>query len=183
MEWITNRLPTEADADDDGDVTVQNRPETEPSAGPYFNWKLVVPGMAWTHTDTWVEPAEPVKQALAVGQQWRRRDGEVVTISTHDVSDYTGYPFCAGGHWYRVDGSSCINDSDADLVELIEPAAEPATTLRRFVSISRTDWTAEESDGHTLDAIADDGTAWWKHSYQTQWTQHMPLPVHEMPRF
>lgn len=55
------------------------------------------------------------------------------------------------------------------------PAAA-AHMPRRFVSISRTDWTAEESDGYSLDAIADDGTAWWKHSYQAQWTQHMPLP-------
>jgi len=177
MEWITNRLPTEADADDDGDVTVQNRPETEPSAGSYFNWKMVVPGMAWTHSDFWVEPQKP---ALAVGQQWRRRDGVVVTISRYDVSHDLFY---AGGHWHRVDGSSCINHSDADLVELIEPAAElePAHMPRRFVSISRTDWTAEESDGHTLDAIADDGTAWWKHSYQSQWTQHPPLPSIEVP--
>lgn len=181
-EWITDRLPTEADADEDGDVCVRNRPEAVPSGRPYFHWSMVLPGMAWCHTDIWEAPTKP---ALAAGQRWRRRDGEVVTITEHDTSNDTDYPFRAGGHWYRVDGTSCIDDSNADLVELIEPAAElePVTTTRRFVSISRTDWTAEASDGYTLDAIADDGTAWWKHSYQAQWTQHTPLPDCEVPRF
>lgn len=77
-KWITDRLPTAADADEDGDVTVQNRPKAEPSDAPYFEWELVLPGMAWCHTDIWEQENEPVpapKPALAVGQRWRRRDG------------------------------------------------------------------------------------------------------------
>ena len=55
-----------------------------------------------------------------------------------------------------------------------------ATKPRRFVSISRTVHIA----GHTLDAIADDGTAWWKalgSDDQTEWQQLSPLPARELP--
>lgn len=143
-EWITDRLPTEADADEDGDVTVQNRLDVEPSAGVYFIWSMVRPGMAWTHTDIW---EAPTKSVLAVGQRWRRLDGKVVKITSYDTSMSMTCPFIAEGFLYAPDGSA-PGASDFDLVELIEPAAEH--TPRRFVSISRT-------DGHTLDAIADDG--------------------------
>ncbi len=57
-----------------------------------------------------------------------------------------------------------------------EPAAR-AMQSRRFVSISRT----VHDHGHTLDAIADDGTAWWKDADHTEWRQLSPLPARELP--
>ena len=113
-DWITDRLPTEADADRDGEVAVKQRPAS--ASHPYFHWSSVKPGMAWRRTDYWVAP---------------------------------------------------------------EPAV-PATQPRRFVSISRT----VQPAGHTLDAIADDGTAWWKvlgSDDQTDWHQLSPLPAREFP--
>lgn len=113
--WFTNRLPTEADADEDGEVEVQSGLRAGETT--YFHWSMVKPGMAWTHTISWEGSSEP---------------------------------------------------------------APPVTTIpRRFASITRLDWTAEESDGCTFDAVADDGTAWWRHSYQSTWTQHPPLPDRE----
>jgi len=61
-----------------------------------------------------------------------------------------------------------------------EPVDEPAARAmqsRRFVSISRT----VHDHGHTLDAIADDGTAWWKVADHTEWRQLSPLPARELP--
>ena len=52
-----------------------------------------------------------------------------------------------------------------------------AMQSRRFVSISRT----VHDHGHTLDAIADDGTAWWKVADHTEWRQMSPLPARELP--
>lgn len=179
-KWITDRLPTKADADEDGDVCVRNRPEAVPSGPPYFHWSMVLPGMTWCHTDIWEASAKP---ALAAGQRWRRRDGEVVTITEHDTINDNDYPFCAGDHWYHADGTSCIDDSGVDLVELIEPAAEPetVTTPRRFVSISRTVWMNQGvSQCHTIDAVADDGTAWWKVPGETEWQEMPALPAREV---
>ena len=116
------------------------------------------------------------KQApqLAVGQTWRTRDGQERTVDRCD-----DYPFEADGDWYTTDGrfTSDGEDHPLDLVELISPTpAKP----RRFVSITRTDWTERESDECTFDAVADDGTAWWRHSYEDRWTQHPPLPSIEV---
>ena len=49
-DWITNRLPTKADADDDGDVQLPEVPKALP--GDYIeniwqHWSLVVPGQPW----------------------------------------------------------------------------------------------------------------------------------------
>ena len=51
--WITDRLPTEADADDEGDVIVKFRPDDEPPEGFYCGYQVVVPGRPW-----WSERAE-----------------------------------------------------------------------------------------------------------------------------
>jgi len=48
-------------------------------------------------------------------------------------------------------------------------------TPRRFVSINRT----YHDLGQTIDAIADDGTAWWMLASQGQWIQLPPLPAKE----
>lgn len=62
------------------------------------------------------------------------------------------------------------------------PAAEPAPTVtepRRFVSISRTILGDED---HILDAIADDGTAWFLHASRfCTWMPMKPLPDYEVP--
>jgi hypothetical protein len=56
-EWITDRLPTEADGDIDGDVQMRRRPA---SIGyNYAHWSLIGLGVPWQHTDYWEPPAEP----------------------------------------------------------------------------------------------------------------------------
>jgi hypothetical protein len=185
IDWITDRLPTADDADEDGNVCVRNRPEAVPWCA-YFHWSMVLPGMAWCHTDTWEAPAKP---ALAVGQRWRRRDGAMVTIEHYNPNVSTTCPFGADGFVYAPDGTA-PGAPDADLVELIEPAAEPAaepepvTTPRRFVSISRTVWLDQGGIQYDyIDAVADDGTAWWMGPDETEWQQAPALPAREVPRF
>lgn len=57
-EWITDRLPTAADADAAGYVRVRN--------GSYFHWEHVVPGLTWCHTECWEAPIKPaLTQATA----------------------------------------------------------------------------------------------------------------------
>lgn len=62
LPWITDRPPTEADGDRDGDVAVKQRPASDSFA--YLNWTFVKPGMAWRRTSYRVAsepaPSEPV---------------------------------------------------------------------------------------------------------------------------
>jgi len=56
-------------------------------------------------------------------------------------------------------------------------------TPRRFISIRRT--IDPDTNIHTLDAIADDGSAWWmmisEEAYVDGWNPHDPLPSSSPP--
>lgn len=173
--WITDRLPSERNGDEDGEVMVFIGPE--PHNHTYRHWQLVRQGQVWKprphRMHTLTEPA------LAVGQKWRRRNGDVVIVTRYDDSDNT---FLAGD-WVRPTGRALggWGAHPFDLVELVSDDGEPVepTKLvpRRFVSITR----SISSHGQVLDAIADDGTAWHKvlHAPLSQWRQTTPLPNKE----
>jgi hypothetical protein len=56
-EWITDRPPTEADGDMDGDVRMVLRPGSEYN---YFaHWSHVGSAAPWQHTSCWEPPTEP----------------------------------------------------------------------------------------------------------------------------
>jgi hypothetical protein len=150
-EWITDRLPTEADADHDGDVKVPDGIDTVPPYGFYQHHTLVVPGQPWW-SEKAAERAEVAAPApaFAVGQQWRRRSGKVVTVTKLDPG--TDFPICSDDCcWYRADGTSCINCVDDDLIELV-PSPDPQPMPRKVVQIA-----AAEND---VCALCDDGTVW-----------------------
>ena len=169
-EWITHRLPTEADGDSHGDVRV---PRDSEGTGWWFqHYTLIVPGQPW-----WSEKAalsaevEPVAAlVVAVGQQWRRRDGEVVTITQLDPG--TDFPICVGdGYWHRANGASCLGRADDDLIELVSaPEPAPAPT-RKVVQIAA-------STGLDVFALCDDGTVWMVASGST-WAQLPAIPQPE----
>jgi hypothetical protein len=56
-EWITDRLPTEADGDMDGDVLMRRRPAF--SEYNYAHWSHIGLGAPWQRTDYWEPPTEP----------------------------------------------------------------------------------------------------------------------------
>jgi hypothetical protein len=169
-EWITHRLPTEADADGDGDVILPSVPGDEPPHGVYQHRTLIVPGQPWWSRQA-AERAEVAAPApaFAVGQQWRRRNGKVVTITKLDPG--AEFPICTdGSHWYRLNGASCTGSSQHDLIELVSspdlqpapPAPAPAPELtRKVVQIA----SASSDD---LFALCNDGTM-WKLGYPDWW--------------
>lgn len=50
--WITDRQPTEADGDADGEVVVLGKSECGDNLYCYSHWSLVQPGEAWFHDDS-----------------------------------------------------------------------------------------------------------------------------------
>ena len=177
-DWITDRRPTEADGDKDGFVIARCGPDNDvltylPWSHPY--WKRVSwVRLLWRHTDMWVPPAapEPTKPALAVGQRWRRRDGEVVTVGLDSDGVFMA------NHWRYTSNRTVpfLNGSkpELDLVELL-----PTPTPRKFASLTRT----VTDFGHTIDAIDEDGVAWWMtlatDDSEPEWHQLLPLPGKE----
>ena len=51
-DWITDRLPTKADADADGEVLAQGK--------GWINWKHVTTGTHWRHTIIWRSPTTTI---------------------------------------------------------------------------------------------------------------------------
>ena len=112
-DWITDRRPTEADGDKDGDVLARQSPNGDDYS--YRHWSYVGEATPWKHFENWQPPA----------------------------------------------------------------ATEP--TPRKFASLTRT----AHGFGHTIDAIDDDGVAWWMvigpdDCSDTEWHQLLPLPGREV---
>lgn len=174
-EWITDRLPTEADADGDGDVRVPRRHGKDPAVSRWCqHYTLIVPGQPWWSENAAqrVEPAPTL--SLAVGQQWRRRDGKVVVIDRINRDHMFGktHPFWADNSSYTEKGACNalgeLGDS-CDLIELVSgPEPVPAPT-RKVVQIAAT-----END---LCALCNDGTMWTLGS--SGWTQLPAIPQPE----
>ena len=100
------------------------------------------------------------------------RDGDVWVPNQPDPED----AFCV--HWSSVGIGTPWRRSSFWRPPAPQPEpADRATEPRRFVSISRT----VHDHGPTLDAIADDGTAWWMVADHTEWRQLSPLPARELP--
>ena len=119
LPWITDRLPLEADGDEDGDVVV-----------------LIGSSMYWA------------------------------LINWCDVN--------AGTPWLAFTSLSSVKFIAASTAE---PTFEPLNQPRRFVSINR----IVLGDGaYSIDAVADDGTAWWMVPGEFEWTEMLPpLPPRE----
>ena len=190
-DWITDRRPTEADGDRDGLVIARCGLDNHVLTYLHWShpyWNLVSRArLLWRHTDTWQPPAtpepEPTKPALAVGQRWRRRDGEVVTVDKINRNHQWGstHPFWAGWHSYTREGANQADGvlgNSCDLIELISKP-EPTPTPRKFASITRT----FTEYGCAIDAIDEDGVAWWMtlatDGPEPNWHQYPPLPAKE----
>ena len=173
-DWITDRRPTEADGVRAGLVLAQYHPDND--GFYYMHWSYVGEATPWKRCASWQPPTAPepapTKPALAVGQRWRRRDGEVVTVGL-DSNDF----FKAGSWCYQSDGIAPGAGPLTDLIELLTPTPTP----RKFASLIRT----VNDFGHVIDAIDEDGVAWWMITSpdgpEPEWHQLTPLPGREVP--
>lgn len=66
-DWITDRLPKEADADKDGDVEYYHIRRPNEKYRHYMNWRTLIqfePILPWRHTEWWTSPTtEPTPAA------------------------------------------------------------------------------------------------------------------------
>jgi hypothetical protein len=138
-EWITDRQPTEADGDCDGDVSCKQHPDQGGSA--LIHWSHIGAGVPWRHTTYWQPPAQP---EIRVGQIWKRRDGVEVRIEEDDNSEV---PILATNLldavriWHHRNGKANSSDRDYDLVTLVhdvlaakpEPAPDPTPTIPEYL--------------------------------------------------
>lgn len=140
-EWITDRQPTKEDEDRFGEVLMRRFPDGRDSSSGLPDALVaaahVGPGVPWRHTAIWEPPATPEPQPeapkpapkpeLRVGQVWRTRLGEVVTIKSYYPDPY--FPFHGtNNERYTLDGRFHYPGTDRrDLVELITdtPAEAP----------------------------------------------------------
>jgi hypothetical protein len=83
-EWITDRQPTKADEDKDGEVVMQRFPDgrassTDKKIDAIVSSAHVGAGVPWMHTDMWEPPAEPAPVAPAVSCDLPGYFGETIT--------------------------------------------------------------------------------------------------------
>jgi len=58
-EWITDRVPTAEDADQDGDVKIPYKPCSIPEQGVFAHYSVVVPGQPWWSRNAAARAAQP----------------------------------------------------------------------------------------------------------------------------
>lgn len=205
-DWITNRPPTEADADKFGNVIICITPRLCKDLSRFEKWHDITLGWPWRHTSLWTPQApapEPTPAApeFKVGQVWRNRDGQTSRIIWIEDGD-TKFPIMTnlictdlkGGYWHWSNGKSCLSDGDQDherdLVELISdnpPQPEPVVTALTPAAPEPEPEKAtrgflafsrvEYSNGFVDSAVGTDRTAWVRHSTTfTHWEQVSPLP-------
>lgn len=175
--WITNRRPTEADGNHNGAVRIRKYPDK--MLGANVHWTYVGCGVPWVHADDW-DSSQSVQQEKVLfidGQHWLRTDGKIVTLREEIQDVFTD------GEWYYDQGSQQAPGTMANvyLVRCVEssPAEEEASApiLRTFSSISRT--YIPPAGGYIIDAIANDGTAWFRIveiGCDGKWIQQPALP-------
>jgi hypothetical protein len=100
MSWITDRSPTKADADVDGDVLVDN--QSFSGTATHVNWEKVFPGQRWWSplaadaanlTDEYAQAKLELLRAKLrlINAQYRRDVGLPPSIDLESMSDEAFY--------------------------------------------------------------------------------------------
>lgn len=190
-DWITDRLPTEADADENGDVYVCTSPQLNKELFDCENWHDVTLGWPWRHTDLWTPPTpapEPTPAAPELEPE-AKPGGWITRPPTLEDADCNGnveysYLCALSGikneyiNWRLLTltfGSVWRHTSlwKPPTPAAPEPKPEAEKAARGFAQII---WHPENQEQI---AIATDGTAWrrfvvcgdWEN-----WEQVTPLP-------
>ena len=103
-DWITDRLPTKADGNSEGDVLV--REPTGKRTDLRLHWHNVMPGWPWRHSEDWSpQPRKVPRGFLAFFDMPRNTQGgperTVVAIATDHTAWYRE-PDRLGGDWSQV---------------------------------------------------------------------------------
>ena len=95
-DWITDRLPTEADADGHGEVLAQDEPW-----GSFTEWEAVTTGTPWRHTSTWRSPDGATPTTTTIPRKFTsitRADYRYLALAD-DGTAWEGY----GNGWVQLD--------------------------------------------------------------------------------
>lgn len=184
INWVTDRLPTEADADSDGDVHVADR--------GYSQWNNVKKHEKWCVTYYWEPREEPQERDVSPTSEERDLQAFHEWMRTEAESRMRGLPlhtldsvrYLLRKAW----AIAALNarrkqqaDAEKPQPQIIWPQDDSVEVLwrcnnkRRIITIFRT----VHEYGHTLDAIADDGTAWCLIAGNESWEQLPELPMKE----
>jgi hypothetical protein len=106
-EWITDRRPTAADGDRDGDVAMA--PNASGGRFEFIHWSQVGLGAPWQHSRFWQPPAEPAPTEPTPTEPDRVASRRVVQIAASTSLDL--FALCD-------DGTIWINVSRSDWAEL-----------------------------------------------------------------
>lgn len=196
MEWITDRLPTEEDADEENEVVVPN-PGSTPNYGYMYWWEVTG---EWLPTSAFQQTRKFGEQSIqATGGRWITTRQPMALDGNKDgavhVRKYPDKQWGVNIHWSYV-GTGVPWEHTKDYEGLIEPippgyidnAIPPESevegqpddiaTRRTFISVQRT--YVKHAKAHFLDAVASDGTAWWRYSDEnaidTYWIRYPDLP-------
>lgn len=112
-DWITDRLPTEKDADDDGNVRVCSSPRLNLKDYVYDKWNIVTPGWPWRHshycarTPAAPEPTppapEPKKATRGFAQIiWDSNNEQQYAIATDGTAWHRDYVYGTWFDWEQV---------------------------------------------------------------------------------
>jgi hypothetical protein len=190
MEWITDRLPTEEDADEDNEVVVPD-PGSTPNYGYMYWWEVLG---EWLPTGVFQQTRKFGEQSIrATGGRWITTRQPLASDGNKDgavhVRKYPDKNWGANIHWSHV-GTGVPWEHTNDYEGLIEPIpfeVQPILTedgpwddvphhVRTFASVRRT---RIDDGGWALDAVASDGTAWCRiqrRDTEVKWQRLPDLP-------
>lgn len=187
MEWITDRLPTEEDADEQNEVVVPN-PGSTPNYGYMYWWEVTG---EWLPTGVFQQTRKYGEQSIrATGSRWITTRQPLASDGNKDgavhVRKYPDREWGVNIHWSYV-GTGVPWQHTNDFEGLVEPIPEVPTPIeadmtegswRVFASVQRT--YVKHAKAHFVDAVASDGTAWWRYSDEnaidTHWIRYPDLP-------
>jgi len=119
-DWITHRLPTEADADSDGDVQIPETPDACPSeqiACNWQRWSLVVPGQPWWSVKA---AANPTKAQAQIGR--KAREVVQIRVTPENESSYPClYALCSDGSIFELPLSSSPSNEWTQIPPIPQP--------------------------------------------------------------
>ena len=95
--FITDRLPTADDGDNDGDVCIERRPGQGNTDPAMIHWSYVKEGTPWRHTACW----RPRRELPGVNGQWIRANAVKPTATDADKDGHVQV--------YRESSDSCVH--------------------------------------------------------------------------